>query len=382
MSEAREPAGLYLHVPFCSAICPYCDFAVRTGRAQARAAFVDSLAAEVALWSDWEHSIDTVYFGGGTPSILNPSQLGRLLEAVRASLPVAPGVRVFLEANPEDVSEAQASAWRRLGVETVSLGVQSFDDRELKFLGRRHDSAGARSAVVACRAAGFSTVSIDLIFGLPGQSRDVLARNLGVATDLGVDHVSCYQLTVHEGTTFGRRRDRGRLQELPEDDQAERYLQVQETLLERGFEAYEVSNFARAPAHRSRHNLKYWCHVPYLGLGPSAHSFDGATRWWNERDADAYSETVRAGRRPIAGREQLSREELALEALMFGLRTVEGIELSHYRERFNVDLVRHNQELVDTCIAAGHLCIAEGRMAPTAAGLAIADGLAAKFAVV
>ena len=379
MTAAPEPAGLYLHVPFCSAICPYCDFAVRIGRAPARAAFVDVLIAEIALWVDWVEPIDTVYLGGGTPSILAPADLARLLNAVRDSLPLVDGARFFLETNPEDVSPERAAQWCDLGVKTISLGVQSFDDAELKFLGRRHDGAGARAAVNTCRRAGFSTVSLDLIFGLPGQRDATLADNLANAVDLGVDHVSCYQLTVHDGTTFGRRRDRGKLCEMPEGDQAERYHQVHQYLATNGFEAYEVSNFARTPAHRSRHNRKYWRHVPYLGLGPSAHSFDGASRWWNQRDADDYAEMVRAGQRPIAGREQLTRSDLALETVMFGLRTIEGIDLHQYRERFEADLLSCNRTLVDACIAHGQLRLVDRRLVPTAAGLAIADGLATRF---
>ena len=375
------PAGLYLHVPFCSAVCPYCDFAVRVGPPALREGFVEALLLEIALRADWRAPIDSVYFGGGTPSLLSPSQLGRLLDAVRAHLPVRDDAGVFLEANPEDVSEDLLRAWRAAGVSTLSLGVQSFDDRELRFLGRRHDAARAREAVAGAVAAGFECVSVDLLFGLPGQSTDTLRANLSAAVASGPAHLSCYQLTVHEGTAFGRRRARGRLAEMAEEEQAERYALVHDFLGARGWEAYEVSNFARAPRYRSRHNVKYWRHVPYLGLGPSAHSFDGVRRWWNHRALAPYRAALHAGERPVAGWERLTRDELATEALMFGLRSVEGIDLEGFRRRFAVDLIAQNRALVDACLEAGHLRIARGRLMPTASGLSVADALAVRFAV-
>ena len=380
-SGSGEAAGLYLHVPFCSAVCPYCDFAVQVGPPALRESFVRALRREIALWSDWRAPIDSVYLGGGTPSLLAPSQLRRLLDAVRAHLPVRDEARLFLEANPEDVSGGALEAWRALGVSTLSLGVQSFDDRELRFLGRRHDAARAREAVAESVAADFECVSVDLIFGLPGQSADTLRANLEAAVALGPEHLSCYQLTVHEGTAFGRRRARGRFVEMAEDEQAERYALIHEVLGARGWDAYEVSNFAREPRYRSQHNRKYWRHVPYLGLGPSAHSFDGLRRWWNHRALGPYRTALHAGERPIAGCERLSRDALALEALMFGMRSVEGIDLDRFRRRFAVDLVARNRRFVDACRDAGHLRIARGRLMPTTAGLAVADALAARFAL-
>ncbi len=360
-------------------MCPYCDFAVQVGAPPEREAFVRDLIRETALWSDWQAPIDTIYLGGGTPSLLTADQLDRLLDAVRGNLPVRADVRIFFEANPEDVSPDAVSAWRALGVATLSLGVQSFDDRELRFLGRRHDGARGREALAQCLAAGFDTVSLDLIFGLPDQSADTLRASLDTAAALAPDHVSCYQLTVHEGTAFGRRRARGRLVEMAEDDQAERYALVHEVLGRAGLPAYEVSNFARAPRHRSRHNMKYWRHLPYLGLGLSAHSFDGRRRWWNHRGIRAYRAALDGGERPVAGSETLSKDDLALEALMFGLRTVDGIDLGDFRRRFGIDLAARDRRFVDDCVESGLLALGEDRLAPTASGLAVADALAARL---
>jgi oxygen-independent coproporphyrinogen-3 oxidase len=375
--------GLYLHVPFCGKICPYCDFAVVTGGRGRRLAFVESLLAEVRLWAGGElfGAFDTVYFGGGTPSALEPEDLARILGAVRGALPVAADAWTFLEANPEDVRPETLGAWRALGVRTLSLGVQSFRAGDLAFLGRRHTPAQARRSVELAREAGFDTVSADLIYGLPGQDAAAWREVLAEAVELQPDHLSCYQLTVHEGTPFGRRRDQGRLAELPEPAQAELFLLTHTFLEDAGYPGYEVSNFARAPAHRSRHNRKYWDHTPYLGLGPSAHSFAGRRRWWNERRLGTWQERIGRGERPVAGTEELAPAQLALEALMLGLRTRDGVDLARFRERYGVDLLARNAGLAGKLEEEGLLRLAEGRLEPTLAGLALADALPARFDV-
>jgi putative oxygen-independent coproporphyrinogen III oxidase len=383
---APAAPGLYLHVPFCSAVCPYCDFAVRTGGRERRARFVARLLAEIELWAGAPpplSAFDTVYFGGGTPSCLLPEELARILDAARARLGVVPGARVFLEANPEDVTPESLAAWRALGVATLSLGVQSFAAEDLAFLGRRHDAGEARRSVELALAAGFETVSIDLIYGLPdglpAGSPAGWRRTLDAAVRLAPQHLSCYQLTVHDGTPFGARRDRGALRELPGEAQAGLFVLTHAFLADAGYPAYEVSNFARAHEHRSRHNRKYWEHAPYLGLGPSAHSFDGRRRWWNERTLDAWERRVAAGERPEAGGETLEREELALEALLLGLRRAEGVDLAALRERYAVDLLAANAGLLERLAADGLLARRGERLVPSPAGLAVADGLAAAF---
>lgn len=379
MNPAEEPAGLYLHIPFCRSICPYCDFAVSVARPAARAALVEDLITEIVSYPDWKRPFDTVYFGGGTPSMLEPEALQRLLSAARSHLPVAGDARIYLEVNPEDANAERAAAWRTLGVGTVSLGVQSFVTSELRRLGRHHRPERARAAVECCLEAGFATVSADLIFGLHDQTAAQWVHSLKTLIALAPQHISCYQLTIHEGTTFGRWRARGKLIEMPETQQATHFALTHRLLAEAGWRAYEVSNFAAAPEHRSRHNRKYWRHVPYLGLGPSAHSFDGRSRWWNLRDAKAYGEALRAARRPRAGIERLSDADLALETVMLGLRTTEGIDLDAFRARFGIDLVERNRALVDELGERGYLRNAGTRLAPTVKGLAVADGLASRL---
>lgn len=379
--------GLYLHVPFCSAICPYCDFAVLTGGPERRARFTEHLVAEIGMWAadpsglEPFRGIDTVYFGGGTPSALTPEQLGWIVSTAKASLPVAPDPWIFLEANPEDVNLEKALAWRGLGVRTLSLGIQSFDASALAFLGRRHSAEQAMRSVEIGREAGFHTVALDLIYGLPGQTAEDWRRALETAVALQPDHISCYQLTIHEGTPFGFRLERGKLAEAPEEAQAELFLLTHSFLRDAGWPGYEVSNFARSPEHESRHNRKYWDHTPYLGLGPSAHSFSGMRRWWNERKIKPYEARIDAGKRPVADSEELRPEDLALEALMLGIRTAQGIDLERFRTRYGVDLLELNAERLSRLEEQGLLRVESARIVPTLEGLAIADSLARDFEV-
>ena len=373
--------GLYLHLPFCSAICPYCDFSVLTGGAERRQRFVDDLRREIALWGDRPlpgTPFDSVYLGGGTPSLLSPEQLAAILDEARRLLPLAAEATVSMEANPEDVTPASLAAWRALGVDALTLGVQSFDDAALRFLGRRHSGEQGARAVRAALDAGFAVVGVDLIYGLPGQDEAAWERQLATAAELSPQHLSCYQLTVHAGTPFGFRQARGELRELSETGQASLFHLAHERLAAAGYAAYEVSNFARAPEHQSRHNRKYWRHAPYLGLGPSAHSFDGARRWWNHRKVGAWSEAVAAGALPVEGDEAVGPRELALEHLMLGLRTREGVDLAHLR-RLGFDLAATNAARIECLAADGLLATSGDRLVPTLAGWAVADGLAAGF---
>jgi oxygen-independent coproporphyrinogen-3 oxidase len=394
MTTTKSNPGLYLHVPFCSAICPYCDFSVMRAASPARERFASRLAAEVSLaapaWRD-PRPFDTVYFGGGTPSQLPPEDLARVLDACRAHLPFeAPAPWIFLEANPEDVTAEACAAWRGLGVRTLSLGVQSFSDEALRFLGRRHTGREARAAVETALAAGFHTVSLDLIFGLRGQTAEDWQLQLATAVSLEPQHLSCYQLTIHAGTRFGVQAKHGRLSELPEDDQATLFELTHRYLADAGWPAYEVSNFARGVDHQSRHNRKYWDHTPYLGLGPSAHSLAvadasaPARRWWNERGTPQWEKRLAVGERPIEAQESLGPQDLAAEALLLGLRTTEGIALDGLKARYGIDLLAVNDRLVARLVDEGRIVLradADGAqwLVPTLAGLAVADGLAAAF---
>jgi oxygen-independent coproporphyrinogen III oxidase len=395
-STTRNGApGLYLHIPFCSAVCPYCDFSVMRLVVAARKRFVDHLVAEVVLaareWSE-PRPFDTVYLGGGTPSLLPAEDLARILGACRQHLPLAAAPWILLEANPEDVTPEACAAWRHLGVRTLSLGVQSFSDDALRFLGRRHDAQQARAAVEAAQAASFDTVSVDLIFGLPDQTPEIWQRDLEAAVALRPGHVSCYQLTIHPRTRFGVSASRGQLSELPEEQQADLFELTHHFLADAGWPAYEVSNFARSNDHKSRHNRKYWDHTPYLGLGPSAHSLampdasasgTAARRWWNELRTPRWEQRVAAGERPVEAEELLGPKALATETLMLGLRTTAGIDLDDFVTRYGFDLLAANDALVARLVAESRLAVLSGpdgrRLLPTLSGLAVADSIAAAF---
>jgi oxygen-independent coproporphyrinogen-3 oxidase len=372
-AHPESAAGLYIHVPFCTSVCPYCDFAVTIAGGERREEWADGVIREAALYSDCGLGFDTVYFGGGTPSTLDPEQLVRIVDGLHRHLDVDREALFFLEANPEDVSPQRVTAWRELGVDFVSLGVQSLDDDDLVFLGRRHSATDARRAVEALCGAGFAAVSVDLIYGVAGRSEGHWRKQLESAVALGVDHLSCYQLTVHEETVLGRRVARGVATEMGEGDLAELFFLTHELLSDAGFEGYEVSNFASAPQHRSWHNQKYWDHTPYLGLGPSAHSLADGRRWWNQQTA------VNAGERPIEDEEQPSNEQLILEGLMLGFRTAAGVDLGRLRDRFGIDLLVRNRDVIDRFSASGHIEVDGERLRPTLAGLAIADTLARSF---
>jgi oxygen-independent coproporphyrinogen-3 oxidase len=379
VTVGSDRAGLYVHVPFCASVCPYCDFAVLVAGDERRGAYLDAIEGEAAMYAESDFVFDTVYLGGGTPSQLEPEQLALILDGLRRRLEVAADARLHLEVNPEDVSVERARAWRELGFSFLSLGVQSLDDDELRFLGRTHSADRAIRAFETLREIGFHTLSIDLIYGLAAQTREGWISRLGEALRLGPDHLSCYQLTVHEGTLFGRRRARGELSEATDGFQAELLLLAHRLLADEGLEGYEVSSFAAGVEHRSRHNCKYWNHEPYLGLGPSAHSFDGGSRWWNSTKLRLWQRAVDRGRRPVAGEERLSRAELAFEAVMLGLRTTDGIDLDAYRRRFGRDLLAVNAVAVDRLVADHRLQVAAGRLRPTISGLAVADSLATQI---
>ncbi len=384
-------AGLYIHTPFCARICPYCDFAVATGKAADHERFANALVQEIEQQdqllpgtfptedNSGDTRFDTIYLGGGTPSALEPEQLQQILEAVRAGLPVASDAQITLEANPEDVTNASAAAWHEAGVRRLSLGVQSLLDERLEFLGRAHAGAQARAAVETARSTGFDVVSIDLMFGAYGQSAAAWRSELHAAVALEPEHVSLYQLTYHQNTPFWRWLETGRRQELPNSDQADLYLAAVELLGDAGYEAYEVSNFARTGEFESRHNNKYWRHLPYLGLGPSAHSFDGRDRrWWNQREWRDWAATLEAGRSPVADSEALTSEQLATEAVMFGMRTRRGLDLSAAKAAWGIDLGKLNEARLALWREQG---LVEGMsvIRPTPSGMAIADRLASSL---
>ncbi|MCZ6918285.1 MAG: radical SAM family heme chaperone HemW [Gemmatimonadetes bacterium] len=321
---------VYVHVPFCRRRCSYCDFAIAVRRTVPSERFVERIRQEWALRRSAlgaqtrDAEIETLYFGGGTPSLLHPRDLTSLIAFFRDEVGFAANPEITIEANPDDVDGMSAALWCRGGVNRVSLGVQSLSAAVLEWMHRVHESEDGLKGVALLKDAGLASVSVDLIFGLPEGLGADPADDLRRLLEVGPDHVSAYGLTVEAGTPLARWSARGTVAVPPDDAYAGEFLRVHETLAEAGFEHYEVSNFAR-PGRRSRHNQAYWRGRPYVGLGPSAHSFDGAVRRWNLREWARYEATVRSGTDPRDGDELLTAEQVDLERLYLGLRTREGV---------------------------------------------------------
>jgi oxygen-independent coproporphyrinogen III oxidase len=320
---------VYIHVPFCARRCSYCDFAIAVRRDVPSRGFVDAVRREWLAWQDhpvWKQSgeVSTVYFGGGTPSRLDPAGIAELLDAIERARALSPDAEVTLEANPDDVTPALASSWRAAGVNRVSLGVQSFDPAVLRWMHRTHSAEQVAPALAAVRQAGIEDVSLDLIFGLPAALGRDWDRDLSLGFALAPTHLSLYGLTLEEHTPLWRWTERGEVTPVDEERYAAEFLRAHGELARHGFEHYEVSN-AALPGRRARHNSAYWRRAPFIGLGPSAHSGFGRTRRWNLRDWTAYERASGAGESVQGGSEELSAEAVELEETYLGLRTLEGL---------------------------------------------------------
>jgi len=322
---------LYVHVPFCGRRCTYCDFAIAVRRVVPARDYIDAITAELVTRSAVVPAgpLSTIYLGGGTPSKLGVEGVGALLRAIRSApqLSIGPDVEITLEANPEDVTGPAAAAWAAAGVSRISMGVQSFNPAVLAWMHRGHVASDVVEAVANLRAAGITDISVDLIFGAPASLGRDWNEDLSRAQELGTQHLSVYGLTIEPHTPLGRWSARGQTVEATEDTFAEEFLAAHDLLSRSGFEHYEVSNYA-LPGHRSSHNGAYWRRVPYLGLGPSAHSFDGSERRSNEREYEAWRERAAAGSDPVATTELLTGANRLAEDVYLGLRTDGGLELS------------------------------------------------------
>ncbi|WP_028316058.1 radical SAM family heme chaperone HemW [Desulfatibacillum aliphaticivorans] len=326
--------GLYIHVPFCRKKCRYCDFYSVTDDS-AIPAYIQALKREMQI-RDWDAGpFDTVFFGGGTPSVLPPGRVAEILERASLIFGIAPDAEVTLEANPGTVSQNDLEAFQQAGVNRISLGVQSLDDQTLQFLGRIHSAFEARLALDWAMEAGFDSVGCDLIYGVPGQTRESWTKDLEDVLAYGPDHLSCYILTIEESTPLGRALERGEFSPMDEGRVGELFLHTSDFLESKGFLHYEISNFSRGREKACRHNLHYWNHAPYLGLGPAAHSFLEIGRQWNVSDLEIYLAMVNAGRMPMEESEILTEEQHMLEWLYTGLRQAKGIDAGAFFQRFD-----------------------------------------------
>ncbi|HON39635.1 MAG TPA: radical SAM family heme chaperone HemW [Deltaproteobacteria bacterium] len=367
--------GLYIHFPFCRSKCGYCDFYSVTGTSLVPS-FLEALSTEAALYRGEFTTFDTVYLGGGTPSLMRPEQVDALLVMLRGTFAILDNAEITMELNPADLTREDLRALYQAGVNRVNIGVQSFHDQKLQLMGRRHDRRQALSAIEEAAAAGFDNIGLDLIYNLPHQSLEDWRASLEQAIALHPAHLSCYELELKPDTPLGRKFGRGECAGRSEDLAREFFMETSKTLEEAGYIHYEVSNFAAGMGRASRHNRKYWDHTPYLGLGPAAHSFEGTRRWWNRSSLKGYLTDLSNRKRPVEGQEDLRSEELAMEALFLGLRTKEGIDLDRYVRLYGRDLMRENRHQIEEWSRLGLVEISGGHIRPTRSGMAVADALA------
>jgi oxygen-independent coproporphyrinogen-3 oxidase len=374
MTDDDSP-GLYIHIPFCTTKCQYCGFYSTTALART-SEFLSAIEKEMEIYRHDFPAFNTIYIGGGTPSVLSVKDLASILAGVAENFTISPNAEITLEANPGDLSLTVLQDFRRLGINRLNLGIQSFDNDELNFLGRRHNHEQAIRAIKAAHTAGFDNLGLDLIYGLPDQSPANWLENLRQALSFQPNHLSCYQLTIEPETPLAIRQLTGKVMLPAAEMLADFFFQTATVLEGDGYLHYEVSNFARDTESLSRHNQKYWQHTPYLGLGPAAHSFRNNKRWGNHRNVSAYIGDLRSHMAPVATTEILTTEELRLEALFLGLRTKKGIDLDNFRALYGCDLLAEKKEMIAHLIDEGLLKIVGSYLQPTLPGMAVADSLA------
>lgn len=366
--------GLYIHTPFCSSKCYYCNFYSVTDLSNS-GKFIKCLRKEIQLYKNRFDKFDTIYIGGGTPSILHPKQLKVILDEVGKNFSILENSEITCEVNPGDLSPNYLHALRDTGINRLNIGVQSLDQDILTFLGRRHSVSEAIDALENSRKAGFENIGLDLIYGIPGQGVRSWMNNLYEALSYKPEHLSCYQLTLEPDTPLKMKYLNGSFF-MPDDELYQSFFFItSEVIKKAGYVHYEVSNFAREPSLQSRHNQKYWDHIPYLGLGPASHSFFKNKRWWNHRSINKYIKDLNEGNFPVSGKETLNLEQLRNEALYLGLRTKKGIDLNDFFLRYNYDLLKEEEAMLSKLIKEGLLEIQNNRLYPTLKGLALADSI-------
>ena len=371
-------AGIYIHIPFCKSFCSYCDFYSITDNSL-KDALVQAVIRESSLRSSYLEGeiVETVYFGGGTPSLLEPATAANLISDLKKKFPFSDDTEITFEVNPDDVYEGLFIELKKAGINRISLGVQSWDDKRLRYLGRRHDAAQSARALEMVFREGIKNVSVDIIYGVPGMTSADLKADLEKTFAFPVTHLSAYHLTVEEGTRFGRMKKEGKLKETDEETSASMFSLLGKVCREHGFIHYEISNFAKE-GYISRHNSSYWKQVPYLGLGPSAHSFDGRSRQWNVADVRKYVKAISSGEIPCE-REELDRITVFNEYVMTSLRTMWGIDLTHVEEFYDKELHDYLVNLSGKYIRYGLMKKEKNTLVLTDQGRMISDNIIAEL---
>jgi len=375
-------AGLYIHIPFCLRKCHYCAFYSITDMTMPEA-FVHGLEKEVSLLDNAAVAFDTIYLGGGTPSVLSPLQVRRIIKAVKSRFDFTKKPEITIEANPGTLSTHALQAWRDCGINRVNLGIQSFHDERLGFLGRLHSAEEARRAIRKARDAGIVNLGLDLMYGLPNQTPQDWLKELKEAVSHEPEHLSCYMLTYEPGTPLHRWHQKDSFARLGDDAVRDLFDVTTDFLAGSGYEQYEISNFSREKAFRSKHNQKYWNHTPYVGLGPSAHSFVEPKRSWNHADLGEYLRDLESGMLPVRDSELLDSGQLMLETVFLGLRTARGIDLGLFKKRYQVDFADYFVQALEALRDRSLLdlvSLSSRRFALTKEGRAFADAIAGVFA--
>ncbi len=367
-------SGIYLHIPFCKKACHYCNFHFSTS-AQQVPAMVDAIRKEAVLRRDYlSDKVETLYFGGGTPSLLAEQYITGLLETIHAGFPVAPGAEITLEANPDDISDETLQCWKRAGINRLSIGIQSFFEEDLQWMNRAHNAEQAKHCIALAQQYGFSNITIDLIYGTPGLTDEKWKQNVDTALSLNIPHLSCYALTVEPKTALADMIQKQKTANVNADIQATQFALLTQWLADAGFEHYEISNFAK-PGFRSRHNSSYWQGKNYLGLGPSAHSFNGKSRQWNVANNALYIKSIEADQLPFEIEELTATQQLN-EYIMTALRMIDGISLQKISGDWGDDRLDKLLASAQKHIAADHLVVNDTVLKLTEKGKFLADGIA------
>lgn len=367
-------AGIYIHIPFCKTRCIYCDF-YSTTRSELKQRYIHALCQELKARKNYlkGEAIETVYFGGGTPSQLAEEDFARIFKTIEEVYGLEDAKEITLEANPDDLTEEYATMLQTLPFNRISMGIQTFDDATLKLLNRRHNSAQAIAAVERCRQAGFRNISIDLIYGLPGETDKRWELDLQQAVSLNVEHISAYHLTYEEGTRIYEMLQAHHIREVDEDSSVRFFSTLIDTLGNAGYEHYEISNFCK-PGMYSRHNTSYWKGVPYLGCGPSAHSFNKESREWNVSSLDTYISSIAEGHRSYET-EVLDKATRYNECIMTSLRTIWGVSLEYIKQTFGTELWEYCRNMAAPHLESGKLNIHNNHLYLTRDGIFVSDDI-------
>jgi len=384
--------SLYIHIPFCEHKCIYCDFysivpvELHKGDRSLKKRFLTALKAEIERRAEdrrFHESYETIFFGGGTPSLLHPSEIEEILDLLASQFTIQTNAEITLEINPGTADKNKLQAFRSAGINRISMGIQSFHDEDLEFLTRIHTASEGKRCIEDCTAAGFENVSFDLIFSLPNQTMEKWKSNLEQAVELQPGHISCYSLIIEPDTPLFSMIQSNQVSPIDSELDADLYEFTIDFLTSHGYEQYEVSNFARSagadkPNFKCRHNLNYWNHSYYLGFGPSAHSFWNNERWWNVSDLTAYMNKIDARTLPLGGGEHLTKDQLMEESIFLGLRS-EGIDLEQFHRQFSRDLSAENKTVISELIQQKNAVMENRRIRLTAKGYVVCDEICQKF---